>query len=1281
MKALRSALPNSRLKASAAAAILAAAVFALSFASGLLSPSGSSPRTLSRLRKAASAIKAEFGASLRRQDSLLSRLTAAPAAAGAKARFERLQSLDIDFDVEGAVFADPAGKPVVWLGNVLDPATLLGPMDAGGPACRIVMAKASAYLVLIKKTNDGWTAVFRLLAFIPQLKSRYLEEYQFLPDRFRSNSVVVYYDFREDVAEWERFFARNNDEFIGQPRLQGRIQSLFFPLRDGHRRIAATVNVSSPSPDAVRQSRVDAFRLAAVLLFLASLILAGVDIVLRPAFRRRPRFRDWGLVMIFLASIRVLLMPLGRLRLVQAESFFSPAAAGFRSFAELTRSPADIFASALVFSLAVIATVMFIRPGRSGPAAKRPAIARSAEAVAGLGISVALYPLFHALSGVLVRNSNVNLLDFQLRPPFLLLQLSLLFVWLAAAAVQFFSMRRILRGGLSPAAFAGVLTILEICAFVLTGHHARVLFILQILALAALAWAAAHRPRPGKAGIVLVLLAQAAFLYGSQAEATAARSRMLAEKFLKNNVLSLEPWARFLLEESFPELDRNARALVAYFRRPEANPNTARELWAKTLPAKFNWYSSLDLVAPGGALLSRFSLNIPKMIRPDVIPMTESTWTLARVAVPFMGREREFLAAVRDWSAEGKIVGRTILSLSLDPEMLPFLYSANPYFELLRVNTIPSLNSFDLRFAVFDRGGQLLFNPFKLSAGLPSGLLENGRPGIEGTWTRFLDKGRRFDLFAFSTDNRIYAVFVPRPSWRAHGAGAVKLAILYGLALGLPLLGAALLSARRRNRPPLWSFADRVHLSFMIVALVPLLLFGVFSRNFFGRLFAQQFVEKAEIHADLARHVLDDFLTLQKEDRAAAPASAEDLVLLLSNTIANDVNLYTDGRLAASSRREFVDAGILPDLLDGEVYFRLGEENNPYFAKERRIGRFALRTLTVPYIGQESRFFLSLPFPFEQQDIANATQELIEFLVFLSVFFFAVVLLLARGIGSSIVTPVRRLLAGTREASLGNLEIAIAYDRRDEMKTLVDGFNMMIRSLKQHQHELAELGQKAAWAEMARKVAHEIKNPLTPIQLSAEHILRVFEDGRGDFEAALRESISYIVSEVEALRRIALDFLDASREPLPRHEPFDLDELVRETVEPYRKLLAERIIIARETAGFDWVMTGDRAKFKIALRNLLTNAIESIHGPGRIRTRVEGRPDELVLAIEDSGEGMDREILDRVFEPYFSTKDVGTGLGLPIAKKIVEDHGGTIHVSSRAGRGTAILIRIPRPRP
>ena len=1268
-------------------AVLAAAAALLMGASFLLRPffpSDNPDRSLRRLRDTAVRIKDEFSALSRRQEDLLARLSARPLPADAKKQFDRLQSLGLDVDIEGAAYTDERGHPTLWLGNALDIEDVTAvPLAAGtAPHQRLVRSKASAYLVgLSRREGGGYAAVFRLLAFTPPLKSPYLAEYRFLSREFPAGVDLNFYDFRDPMDDLERFFSRNKDEFIGQEQPQGRIQQIFFPLRDATLRIDATVKLSSPAPEAVLRTREDALRLGAYLLLLAALIVAAIGLLLRTDGLRRGPPSAWAGFAASLLAARLVMIPLGRLESVRGLAVFSPALAGFRSFLELTRSPAEFFATAVVFFLLLASAAVRIQARAAAPAPASRPFFRWLGLVPAFAAVVVSYPLFHALTAHLVRHSNINLLDVSPQASFVLLQLGLLFVWLGALLFQVLALRRARRGQASLIFPIVVLTFLEIAAGAFLGRSNLGFFALQALALGTLAWAAGRRRiRLRTAAVAAAILAQAVFLYASQATATAARSRMLAASFLRNNVQSLEPWARFLLDESFPVLDRSAKSIAAFIHRPESNRNLARELWNKTLMARFNWYSSLEITTPEGGILSRFSLNIPKIFRPAAAPASAEEWTVTRVTVPFMGNEREFLIAVKDWPEDGEPGGRTVLTLSLDPEMLSFLYSANPYFELLRVNTIPSLNAFDLRFAVFDREGRLLFNPFKMSSGLPAGLRDTAAPpDPEGGWWPYQDKGRRFNLFAFSSENRTFAVFVPIRTWRAHAVGVVKLLLLFGAALGIPLLVPAFLNARRKGRPPLWSFSDRVFLSFLFVALVPLLMFTLFSHSFFNRLFAQQFVEKAGIHADLARGVMDDFLSLQGGEPGGPTTPPEDLVLLLSNTIGNDVNLYRDGRLAASSRREFFDAGILPELLDGEVYYRLHEMNDPSDAQDRRIGLFTLRTLTVPYTGMGARYFLSLPFPFERQDIANAGQELIEFLVFISVFFIALVLLLARGIGASIVTPVRRLLAGTREATLGNLEIELTYNHRDEMKTLVDGFNAMIRSLKEHQQELAELGKKAAWAEMARKVAHEIKNPLTPIQLSAEHILRVFEDGRGDFESALRESISYIVSEVENLRRIAQEFLEVSREPLPRREPFALDDLVRETVEPYRKLLAERIVIREDYRGADFALTGDRSKMKIALRNLLTNAIESIHGPGEIEARVEGRPEELTLTLADSGEGMERAVLGRIFEPYFSTKAAGTGLGLPIAKKIVEDHGGTIEVSSQPGRGTSIVLRWPRP--
>ncbi|MQY57046.1 GHKL domain-containing protein, partial [bacterium] len=269
------------------------------------------------------------------------------------------------------------------------------------------------------------------------------------------------------------------------------------------------------------------------------------------------------------------------------------------------------------------------------------------------------------------------------------------------------------------------------------------------------------------------------------------------------------------------------------------------------------------------------------------------------------------------------------------------------------------------------------------------------------------------------------------------------------------------------------------------------------------------------------------------------------------------------------------------------------------------------------------------------------------------------------------------LEVGTKEVSSGNLEISIPHKPQDEMKTLIDGFNTMIKNLKKHEQELTEMSKKVAWAEMARKVAHEIKNPLTPIQLSAEHLLRVYKDKRKDFDQALQESASYIIKEVENLRKIAQEFLETSKEAALRKEPFDLKVLIQDTVAPYKKMISERIKFKETFEGRDFHMVGDRSKMMIALRNIFINAIEAIQDKGEIRVSVSRKKDRIKVEIKDTGIGIEKELLERIFEPNFSTKDVGTGLGLPIAKKIIEEHGGSIRASSKEKEGTHISIDLP----
>jgi signal transduction histidine kinase len=1238
---------------------------------------------LEGLKDQASAIRSEFGAVLAGLLTMPDRLPSHPPPPPLGSLHAFLGRIGLRPDVEGVAAYRPSGELLVWRGRVFDAA----PDGAAGGGrfllaesgqSRLVVHKASAYLVLrVDPAEDVVLVFYRLLAFLPQFKTSELRDFHFLSPRLLRNCDIEYRDFREDLAGLDQVFLRNNDAYLGQIRPDSEAQTLSFPLRNEKGKIVATATLTSPG--GVSELLKERLARAAAVGILAALAAFFAALVLSPAFLRDRDRRLGGAAVLLLAAGRLVLALLGRWNAFRDIEAFSPAAAGFDSLGPLTRSPADVFLTALFAFVAVGCALFILRP-RTSPGRSLGTAAATARLAAASAVMLGLLALGRKACAVIVSHSNLDLLEFTRRPARLLLQASLgllmLLILLVAVALARSAARRsaaaspplpallalplaaipagIALADFSPAA-AAVAAVLVAAAIIVAWNPAR------LLRADVLAW---------------ILVATAAFPFAALVEASRGRDRALMEGLVRNVITTQEDWAAFFTSESLPELDRRQREILAFFRNPEAR-DFAHGLWERTLLAKFNWYSGIEILDADGASLSSFALNIPRIPAEDLALPDSPSWRVVRHRVPFFGKVKDFLVGYRDWHEAGRRVGRTAVLALLDDELLPFLYSANPYFEILRLNPLPSLAVSDFAVVVFDRTGRAVFNPRRLSAGLPAEAAASLASGGGPRWTVIADRSRAYDAYAFPHDGRVYALCLPRRGFVSSAVAFIRLALLFAALTGLVGLALALILGRLRPRNPLHSFSARVFISFAAVALIPLLLVSVFTPGFFDRIFTQTYVAKAETYAHAARNIMEDFLSLQPEGEAGSELPPEDMVYWIGATIGNDITLYRDGRVLASSRREFFDAGLLPDLIDGDIYFALAEERAPVATFRQRIGGYSFQNLAIPYAQGGALLFISLPFPFERQEVARATRDFIESLFFITVFFTALALVSARALGRMIVAPVRKLLDGTRLVGLGRLDVRIRHDSRDEMKTLIDGFNAMVESLKSHQAELAEMSKKAAWAEMARKVAHEVKNPLTPIQLSAEHLLRVYEDGGPGFERALRESVSYITSEVDNLRRIARDFLESSREAMLRREPFDVLEAVRETTRPYREILSDRIALREDVRGAGFMCRGDKTRFKLALRNVLINAIEAVPGLGSVTVAVARSGGTIEVRVEDSGVGMPPDVLERMFEPYFSTKETGTGLGLSLAKKVVEDHGGTIEASSRPGAGTRVVIRVP----
>ena len=322
---------------------------------------------------------------------------------------------------------------------------------------------------------------------------------------------------------------------------------------------------------------------------------------------------------------------------------------------------------------------------------------------------------------------------------------------------------------------------------------------------------------------------------------------------------------------------------------------------------------------------------------------------------------------------------------------------------------------------------------------------------------------------------------------------------------------------------------------------------------------------------------------------------------------------------------------------------------------------------------------LTIPLASRQQETQAQIEELDRRVLLAAVLF----IMLGAGIGyymaERIADPVNRLMRATRRIARGDLDARVLATSSDELRRLVDAFNQMADDLQRQRGELERTNRLAAWADMARQVAHDIKNPLTPIQLNAEHLRRVHLDQGKPLGNVIDECVGNILGQVRLLRQISSEFSSFATSPEPRPVDTDLLDLVEEVVEPYRAGLAERVEIDTHVSPTLPHVRIDRMLIGRALTNIIENALHAMPGGGTLTIDAALAPDHKVqLRVTDTGIGMDDLAMAKIFEPYFSTKAIGTGLGLTIAKRNVEANQGTIAVTSEKGRGTSVTMTLPQ---
>ena len=731
----------------------------------------------------------------------------------------------------------------------------------------------------------------------------------------------------------------------------------------------------------------------------------------------------------------------------------------------------------------------------------------------------------------------------------------------------------------------------------------------------------------------------------------------------------------------------------------------AFNIWRRTTLAASRVSSAVELYSADGTLNSRFAFNLPEYGL-GAIPWagTGCDWADPFGHVkPFGSEERRLLHTERGLCEPGSgdagvPAGAVVLHVAqVDYESLPFIASQSPYaalFEGAAAAPLPGELGHAVELVIYGWGLQPTFVSGRSAWGIDD-VFDQVYGSRVPFWTQLVKDSTRYDVFITNARSGIFALGYPSHTPFDHLLHLSELALLIiatslvaliGVGLGgvlFPPLRGLLVVREVRAR-----FTLKLELWFVGVATVPVVVVAVLSQGYLAAQLRADVEAGAARAAAVARSVIEESAVLPPLDGQVTSPYTDDALVWLSQVVGQGVNIFDGPQLVATSERDLYASGLLPTRTPDMVYRAITIDQAPSFVGEDTIGSRSYQLAATPVRVGGREVILTLPLASRQQEIESQIDELNRRVWGSALFFAAVVGFIGWAIARSIADPVRRLTRGTSRVARGEflapvsrrtelLQRRVADKSADELEVLEADFSKMAVELDAQRRELERTHRLEAWTEMARQVAHEIKNPLTPVQLNAEHLRRVHADRGSPLSPVLEGCVTAILTQVRILRQIASEFSSYASSPVADLASTSLETLLEDIIEPYRTGLEGRVAISAHYPPELPPLQLDRVLMQRALTNIIENALHAMPGDGSLSIAVVPDGGQVRLVATDTGVGVEPDALARIFEPYFSTKVSGTGLGMAIAKRNVELNGGTIEVTSHRGHGTTVTITLP----
>jgi len=403
-------------------------------------------------------------------------------------------------------------------------------------------------------------------------------------------------------------------------------------------------------------------------------------------------------------------------------------------------------------------------------------------------------------------------------------------------------------------------------------------------------------------------------------------------------------------------------------------------------------------------------------------------------------------------------------------------------------------------------------------------------------------------------------------------------------------------------------------------------------------------------------------------------------LMKLSNIFRTDINIYgTNGDLIASSRSEIFDRGLVSTRINAKAYYEIFENFQISYFQPEEIGEMSYLSAYRPIINNRGAYLgvINLPYFIKQDRYSQELSTIVVAFINLYVLLFLASIIVAVFIANQITRPLVVIQENLRKIELGKRNEPIRYGRNDEIGSLVKEYNKKVDELAVSAELLARSERESAWREMAKQIAHEIKNPLTPMKLNIQQLQRAKASGEKD-EKFMERVTSTLIEQIDNLSNIATEFSNFAKIPTARNQVFNLSGQLQKVIDLFDT--RSRVGIEFHSNGLDYIeVNADREQLSRAIINLVKNGIQAIpeRKKGKVTIELNRRDHMAKIAVSDNGAGIPVDLRDKLFSPSFTTKSSGMGLGLAIVKNIVENFSGSIWFETELGKGTTFYIEIP----